>query len=175
MRRSKEEEAFAVFQAELDHCENPIHIRDILYQTGTEYRELKKWNQSVEYLEKSCLELDVPEEEIRQSLCMINEAIAQTYLEQYCSDINLDIKQRTDQLNLATAYTMYAQSVDEETPGMHLIRSQLFYFNGDKHRAYEQLKLYLDARLIDFKLKCYTCEQRIRHGSISLPVANAAG
>ena len=59
-----------------------------------------------------------------------------------------------------------AQSVDEVTPGKRLIHSQLFYFNGDKQQAYKQLVLYLDARLIDCKLKCYTCEQRTRHGSV---------
>ena len=140
MRRSKDGEAFAVFQAELDHCDNPNHILDILYQMITEYRKLKKWNQSIEYLGKSRLKLEgldkmlSSEQDIAKiTQSMINEAIAQTYLEQYCSDTNLDIKQRTDLLNLATANTMYAQSVDEETPGMHLIRSQLFYFNGDKH------------------------------------------
>jgi len=90
LRRSKDEEAFAVFQTELDHCEKPSHRRKILYQMGTEYRKLKKWNQSIECLEKICL-AEQDSTKITQSV--VNEAIAQTYLEQYCTDATLDIKQ----------------------------------------------------------------------------------
>jgi len=55
---------------------------------------------------------------------------------------------------------------------MHLIFAQLFYFNGDKQQAYHHLELYLDARLAECKLGCYTCQQRVRHGSVPFSCAS---
>ena len=154
LRRSKdnEVEAIEIFEKELDRTVYPSDEREEMHFTmGTEYRKLKKWNRSIKHLQKLTL------------LSQADEAMAQAYLEQYCTDVTLGIPKRTQMLQFAT---MHAQSVDAVTTDMHLLRAQLFYFNGDKHQAYRQLELYLDARLLDCKLKCYTCDQRIRTGSV---------
>ena len=77
--------------------------------------------------------------------------MAQTYLEKYCTDVILSITERTQMLGLTT---MHAERVDAVITDMHLIRAQLFYITGDKQQAYRNLELYLDARLLDCKLKC---------------------
>ena len=65
-----------------------------------------------------------------------NQAMAQTYLEQYCTDTTLDIDQRTQILRQATEHS---NQVDEvSTIDMHLTQAQLFYCNGDKYEAYRQ-------------------------------------
>ena len=55
---------------------------------------------------------------------------------------------------------------------MHLTQAQLFYFNGDKQHAYHHLELYLDARFVECKHSCYTCDQRVRHGSVPVSCAS---
>ena len=76
--------------------------------------------------------------------------MAQTYLEQYCTDAMLSNCQRSDILKLAIDYN---QKVDKCSTEMHLTQAQLFYFNDDKLQAYHHLELYLDARLVDCKLR----------------------
>jgi len=198
LRRSTDNEAesFEIFQTGLDRWVEPSIERDeILLCMGTEYRKLKKWSQSIEYLEKltrsvSCQNSMIHSQanwsqsteylkkltlsESRQNSTMLsqaNKAMTETYLEQYCTDTTLDVDQRTQKLQLAT---YNAQSVHEAAYDMYLIRAQLFYFNdgdGDKHQAYQQLELYLDACLRDCKLTCYTCNQRIRTGSVPFSCA----
>ena len=170
-RKGNEVEAFQIFQTEMNdffgarfHTSLDIELEEILLCMGVESRKLKKWSQSIEYLEKL---IAIRESDTMQS--QANKAMAETYLEQYCTDTTLDIDQRTQILQLATTY---AQSVDVETTDMHLIRAQLFYVNdGDKQHAYQQLELYLDVSLLDCKLKCYTCDQRIRSGSVPFSCA----
>ena len=153
--KDNEVEAFEIFQKELDRTVYPSDEREEMhFMMGIEYRKLKKWDKSIEYLQ--CL------------TSQADEAIAKTYLERYCTDVTLGITKRTLLLQFAT---MHAQRVDAVTTDMHLIRAQLFYFNGDKHQAYRHLELYLDARLLDCKLKCYTCDQRIRTGSVPFSCA----
>ena len=98
-----------------------------------------------------------------------NIAMAQTYLQQYCTDTTSDIDQRTKILYHAK---MYSSRVDEVSTEMNLTQAQLFYFNGAKHEAYHHLELYLDAYLIECKPRCYTCVQRVRHGSIHFSCAS---
>ena len=95
--------------------------------------------------------------------------MAQTYLEQYCTDTTLDIAQRTEILRHATEHS---NQVDEVSTKMHLTQAQLFYFNVDKQQAYHHLELYLDARLAACKLTCYTCKQRVRPGSVPFTCAS---
>ncbi len=99
-----------------------------------------------------------------------NEVMAQTCLEQYCTDTILNIDQRTHILHLATEHSN--QAADEVSTEMHLTQAQLFYFNGDKQQAYNHLELYLDARLAECKITCYTCNQRVRHGSVPFSCAS---
>ena len=96
-----------------------------------------------------------------------HKELAQTCNEQYCTNTALDIDQRIEILRHATDHSI--QQVDESIAEMHLIHAQLFYFNGDKQQAYHHhLELYLDDRLAECKLRCYTCNQRVRHGSVPL-------
>jgi hypothetical protein len=104
-------------------------------------------------------------------LLQANEGTAQTYLEQYCTFTTLDVDHRTQILCHAT---YHSNQVDEvTTTEMHLTQAQLFYFNGDKQQAYRHLELYLDASLTECKLTCYSCEQRVRHGSVPFSCASA--
>ena len=98
-----------------------------------------------------------------------NIVMAQTCLEQYYTDTTLDIDQRTEILCHANTYS---NQVDEVSTAMYLTQAQLFYFNGDKQHAYHHLELYLDARLAECKLSCYTCQQRVRHGSVPFSCAS---
>ena len=43
--------AFEFFEKELNDCLEPIDREKILIQMGVEYRNLKKWNQSIETLQ----------------------------------------------------------------------------------------------------------------------------
>jgi len=93
--------------------------------------------------------------------------MAQTYLELYCTE---DIDQRTDVLNLATEY---AQKVDERSMEMYLTPyAQIYYFRGDEQRAYRHLEVYLECRMFECESFCYTCEQRIRDGSVPFSCAS---
>ena len=94
--------------------------------------------------------------------------MAQTYLEQYCIDTTMDIDQRTYILCHATDHS---NQVDEIPIKMHITHAQLFYFNCDKQQAYHHLELFLDNCLAESKLSCYTCKQRVRHGSVPLGCA----
>ena len=95
--------------------------------------------------------------------------MALTYLEQYCTDTALDHDQRTELLRDAKCFSLLVPIVSTEK---HLISSQLFYFDNDKHEAYRHLELYLDARLAECKLTCYTCDQRVRRGSVPFSCAS---
>ena len=95
--------------------------------------------------------------------------MALTYLEQYCTDTALDHDQRTELLRDAKCFSLLVPIVSTEK---HLISSQLFYFDNDKHEAYRHLELYLDARLAECKLSCYTCKQRVRQGSVPFTCAS---
>ena len=164
---ANESEAFAIFQEELDECVDPLDTEEILLQIGTWYRKLHKWEQSIESLHQlSCLSSTRPHGTM---LSQANEATAQTYLEQYCTVTTLDIDQRTEILCNATNHS---NKVDEVSTERHLTQAQLFYFNGDKQQAYNHLELYLDARLAECKITCYTCNQRVRHGSVPFSCAN---
>ena len=134
---------------------------------GTCYRKLNKWDQSIEALRQLFLSSTRPHG--GTILLQANNAMAQTYLEQYCTDTILDIDHRTQILRHAIDHS---NQFDEVSTEMHLIRTQLFYFNGDKHEAYCHLKLYLDARLAECKLSCYSCKQRVRHGSVPFTCAS---
>lgn len=165
-----EDEAFAIFQGELDRCVlipvGPKH--EILLQMGLEYRKLKKWSQAIETHRQLCLSASTrPESTIIRS--QANKAMTCTYLEQYCADETLNIDQRNEILNQATAYS---QKADEVSTEMHLIHAQLFYCNGFKQQAYHHLELYLDGFLAECKLKCFTCKQRVRHGSVPFSCAS---
>jgi len=161
-----EAEAFAIFQEELDRCVDPLDREMILFDMGTEYRKINKWDQSIETLHQLCLSSTRPDGAM---VSQGNGAIAQTYLEQYCTDTTLDIDQRTQILCCAKRYSFRVHIVSTET---HLTQAQLSYFNGDKHEAYRHLKLYLDARLAECKLSCYSCKQRVRHGSVPFSCAS---
>jgi len=161
---ANEAEAFAIFQEELDRCVDPIHRVKILIAMGIGYRNLNKWDQSIEALHQAFHQLGLSPSTRSQA----KKAIVQTYLEQYCTDATLDIDQRTEILCQAKM----ASLLDEVSTEMHLTRAQLFCFNGDKRQAYYHLELYLDARLAECKLSCYTCEQRVRHGSVPFSCAS---
>jgi len=155
-----EAEAFAIFQEELDRCVDPLDRKMIVIDMGTEYRKLKKWDQSIEALHQlSGLSSTRP-----------HGAMAQTCLEQYCTDTTLDIDHRSEILSHATYH--FNQVEEVSTTEMQLIQAQLFYFNGDKQQAYHHLELYLDAYLVECKLSCYTCKQRVRHGSVPFSCAS---
>ena len=136
-----EAEAFAIFQKELDRCVDPLCREEIIIQMGTEYRKFNKWDQSIEALHQLCLSSTRPDGTM---LSLQHEAMAQTYLEQYCADTTLTIDQRTQTLCQAKMYSFRVHTVSTE---MHLTHAQLSYFNGDKQQAYHHLELYLDARL----------------------------
>ena len=87
-----EAEAFAIFQEELDRCVDPLCREEIIIQMGTEYRKFNKWDQSIDALHQLCLSSTRPPH--GTMLPQANEAMAQTYLEQYCTDTTLDIDQR---------------------------------------------------------------------------------
>ena len=131
---------------------------------GTEYRKLHKWDQSIEtHRLLFCLFAT------SGATSPANKAMAQTCLEQYCTDTTLAIDKRTEILCHAK---MCSLQVDEVSTEMHLTQAQLFYFNGDKHEAYRHLELYLDAHLAECKLSCYSCKQRVRHGSVPFSCAS---
>jgi len=158
-----EAEAFAIFQEELDRCVDPIDREIIGTHMGTEYRKLNKWDQSIEALQL-CLSSSRPDGTMLSPLIhKIHETMANTYLEQYCTDNTLDIDQRTDILRHAT---------DHSNLVVPLTQAQLFYFNGDKQQAYHHLELYLDTRMAECELSCYTCKQRVRHGSVPFSCAS---
>jgi len=123
---------------------------------GKEYRQFNKWDQSTEALLQLCLFRTRPDDTM-----VHHEAMAQTYLEQYCTDTTLTIDQRTETLGHAKMSSFRVHILSTK---MHLIFAQLFYCNGDKRQAYHHLELYLDDRVSECKLGCYTCEQRVRHG-----------
>ena len=153
-----EAEAFAILQEEVDHRLTIRRDREwILFRMGIEYRNLNKWDQSIENLHQ---------------LSQANEAMAQTYLEQYCTDTTLDIDQQNEILRHATDHSILCHVADEVSTEMHLIHAQLSYFDGNKQQAYHHLELYLDARLAECKLSCYTCKQRVRHGSVPFSCAS---
>jgi len=161
-----EAEAFAIFQEELDRCVDPLDREEILIGMGTWFRKVNKFDQSIEALHQLCLSATGPHDSM---LPRANKAIAQTYLEQYCTDTTLDIDQRTAILRHATEHSNH---VDEVSTKMHLTRAQLFYFNGNKQQAYYHLELYLDARLVECKLRCYTCDQRVGHRYVPVSCAS---
>ena len=164
---ANEAEAFAIFHEELDRRVDPLDREEILFEMGTEYRKLHKWDQSIEALHQlSCLSSTHLDGTMPPQA---NIAMAQTYLEQYCTDTTLTIDQRTEILCRVKPYSL---KVDDVSTEMHLTQAQLFYFNGDKHEAYRHLELYLDAYLAECKLRCYTCEQRVRHGSVPFSCAS---
>ena len=119
-----EDEAFAIFQEGLERCVDPLCREMILFQMGTWYRKLSKWDQSIETLRRICLRDGT-------ILSQANQAMAQTYLEQYryCTDNTLTTDQRTQILRHVTDHSL---QVDECSTEMHLTQAQLFYFNGDK-------------------------------------------
>ena len=158
-----ETEAFLLFQKELDRCEEAGRRESVLLRMGTEYRKLKKWDQSIETLHQLCLSASRPESTMQN---LGNRAMAQTYLELYCTE---DIDQQNDVLNLATEY---AQKVDERSMEMYLTYAQISYFRGDKQRAYHHLEIYLVHRMSECDFFCYTCEQRIRDGSVPFSCAS---
>ena len=163
---ANEDEAITIFQEELDRCIDPIRRVEILFHMGAWYRELNKFDQSIETLHQLCLNSTRTDGKM---LLQANEAMAQTYLEQYCNDTTLTINQRTHILRHATEYSV---QVDEDSTEMQLILAQLFYFHGKTHEAYGHLELYLDARSAACKLTCYTCEQWVRHGSVPFSCAS---
>ena len=158
---ANEAEAFQIFQKELDNCQHSDR-QMILFHMGEEYSKLKQWKEANKTLQ---LCLFASRKKTTAISLKANEVLAKTYLEQYCVDAALDTYQRREVLKLATSYSRKAKP-SEITTGMHLTRSQLFYFNGDKQQAYRHLEKYLDARLAECKLHCYTCEQRVRTGSV---------
>jgi tetratricopeptide (TPR) repeat protein len=162
-----EAEAFAIFQEQLHRCVDPLRRDELLLRMGTWYKELHKWDQSIQALHQLYLSATRPDSTM---LPQANTAMAQTYLEQYCTDTTLDIDQRTQILRQATEHS---NQVDEvSTTDMHLTQAQLFYCNGDKDEAYRHLELYLDDTLAYCKISCYTCEQRVRHGSVPFTCAS---
>jgi len=134
---------------------------------GTGYRKIKKWDQSIEALHQLCLSSSTCPD--GTMLSQATGAMAQTYLEQYCTDTTLTIDQRTETLCQAKIYSLQVDGVSTE---MHLTQAQLNYVNGDRHEAYRHLELYLDARLTGCKLSCYSCKQRVRHGSVPFSCAS---
>ena len=166
---ANEAEAFAIFHEELDRRVDPLDKEVILFEMGTEYRKLQKWDQSIEALHQlSCLSSTHIDGTMPPQA---NIAMAQTYLEQYCTDTTLTIDQRTQILCRVKTHSLLIQ-VDDVSTEMYLAQAQLFYFNGDKHEAYRHLELYLHAYLAKCKLRCYTCEQRVRHGSVPFSCAS---
>ena len=161
-----EPEAFAIFRKELDGCSDPLRREEILFQMGSLNRILNKWDQYIEAHRQLCLSSTRPDGTM---LPRTNGGIAQTYLEQYCTDTNVDINQRTQILSHTKMYSLQVHIVSTE---MHLTQAQLFYFNGDKQQAFHHLELYMDACLAKCKLSCYTCEQRVRHGSVPFSCAS---
>jgi len=166
-----EAEAFALFQEELDHRLTLRNDRElILFNMGIEYRKINKWDQPIKNLHQLCLSASRPESTM---LPQANEAMAQTCLERYCTDTTLDIKQQHKILRHATDHSILSHADDHSvSTEMHLIDAQLFYFDGNKQQAYHRLELYLDARFVECKLTCYTCKQRVRHGSVPFSCAS---
>jgi len=138
----------------------------VLISMGIEYRKIKKWDQSIEALHQLCLSTTRPDS---TRLSQANETMVQTYLEQYCTDTTLTIDQRTQILFHAQRCTFRVHIVSTK---MHLTQAQLFYFNGDKQQVYHHLELYLDDRVAECKLSCYTCKQRVGDGSIPFSCAS---
>ena len=121
---ANEDEAFTIFQEELNRFVDPLRREIILFKMGTWYRKLSKWDQSIETLRRICRRDGT-------ILSQANQAMAQTYLEQYryCTDNTLTTDQRTQILRHVTDHSL---QVDECSTEMHLTQAQLFYFNGDK-------------------------------------------
>jgi tetratricopeptide (TPR) repeat protein len=141
-------EAFAIFQEELDRCVEPSDDREqILFQMGIEYRNLNKWDQSIDNLQQLCLSASRPESTMAHQA---NEERAKAYLERYCTDTTLDIYRRTEILCHAAKHSVLVLRHVAEgkvSTEIHILDAQLFYFNGEKHEAYRRLELYLDARV----------------------------
>jgi len=105
---ANEAEAFAIFQEELDRYVDPLDRDIVHFQMGTRYRKLHKWDQSIEALHQLCLSSTRPDGTL---LSQANEAMAQTYLEQYCTDTTLTIDQRTEILCHANTYSLQVDGV----------------------------------------------------------------
>jgi len=73
----------------------------VLIAMETDYRKLNKWRQSIEALQLCRLSSTRPDDTM---LSQANEGMAQTYLEQYCTDTTLTIDQRTETLGHAKMY-----------------------------------------------------------------------
>jgi len=141
-----EAETFAIFQEGPDRCVDPLHREEILFHVGIQYIILTRWNHSIEALHQLCFSSTRPD---GMMLPQVNEAMIETYIEQYCTNNTLDIDQRTEILCHVKTY-LQAREISTQ---MHFIRVQLFYFNGDKHEAYRHLELYLDHYLAEYKLR----------------------
>ena len=91
-----------------------------------------------------------------------------------CSDATQAKHATNDQRTVILCHSkLYSLQVDEVSTEMHLTQAHLFYFSGDKqHQAYHHLELYLDACLAECKLSCYSCKQRVRHGSVLFSCAS---
>ena len=164
-----EAEAIGAFQAALVSFELSGDKREeILFEMAAGCRILEKWSQFIHTLRQLFICVSRAKSKM---LSEANIAMTKTYLEQCCTDASLDINQRAEILHEATEYS---QKVDQVSMEMYRIHTQLFYFNGDKPHAYLHLESYLDGHLAECKLKCYTCQQRVRKGSV-LSVARAAG
>jgi hypothetical protein len=82
-----EAEAFAIFQEELNRCVDRLDREMMLFDMRTWYRKLNKWDQSIEALHQLCL----PSTRTGGTMLpQANEALAQTYLAQYCTDTALN-------------------------------------------------------------------------------------
>jgi len=158
-----EAETFVMFQKELDRCVDPLDREMILIDMGTGYRKIKKWDQSIEALQELCLSSTTrPDGTMLSQANEANEAIAQTSLEQYCTDTTLTIDQRTETLFYAQRYSFRVHIVSTE---MHLTQAQLFYFNGDKQQAIHGCSLgRMQAQLLHLQAKGQTrvCSFQLR-------------
>ena len=143
-RADDEAEAFKIFQEAMDQ---PSDREMVCFYMVEEYRNIMKWNQSIDSLRLSLSALGKNSAMISQ----VNKAMDQTYLEHYCTtDTTSDTYQLTKILHKAI---VYSQEVDEVSTEMHLTRAQIVYFHGEKQTAYQHLELYLDASLTECKLK----------------------
>ena len=131
----------------------------------TGYRNLNKWDQSIEALHHLCLSSTHPDYTMLPLLA--NTAMAQTHL----SSTVLILLWSSTSENKCNA-KMCSLHLDEVSTEMHLIQAQLFYFNGDTQQAYCHLESYLDAYLVKCKLRCYTYQQRVRHMSFPFSCAS---
>jgi len=163
-------ESYTIFQEELDRCVDLLDKEMILFRIGTWYRKLNKWDQSIKALHQLCLSSSTRPDDTMAS--QAKGAMVQTCLEQYCADTTLDIDQRTGNIEILCQVKINSLRNRIISPEIHFTQAQLFYVNGDKQQAFHHLELYLDARLADCKLRCYTCNQRVRHGSVPFSCAS---